>query len=43
MDIDLDINNYDLPELLNLFRLDMDFSYEDLKDCLLYTSPSPRD
>ena len=35
MDIDLDINNYDLPDLLNLFRLDTDFSYEDLKDAKL--------
>ena len=29
--LDLDINNYTLDELLNLFKLDYTFSEEDLK------------
>lgn len=31
MDIDLNIDNYDLNELLNLFKLDFNFSTDDLK------------
>jgi hypothetical protein len=31
MEKELDINNYDLCDLLLLFHLDMDFTYEDLK------------
>jgi hypothetical protein len=31
MEIDLDINNYDLSDLLKLFNLDYDFTVEDLK------------
>jgi hypothetical protein len=31
MDLDLNLANYDLPELLNLFKLDYDFDEADLK------------
>ena len=31
MDIDLNIENYDLTDLLQLFKLDFDFVQEDLK------------
>ncbi len=31
MNVDLDINNYSLQDLLNLFNLNVDFSFEDLK------------
>ena len=31
MDLDLDIENYDLPDLLQLFKLDFAFAAEDLK------------
>jgi hypothetical protein len=31
MDVDLDIDNYELEDLLNLFKLSYDFSEEDLK------------
>ena len=33
MDIDLNIENYDLDDLLNLFSLEKDFDGEDLKRC----------
>tara|TARA_B100000035_G_scaffold252878_1_gene222203 strand:- start:183 stop:1058 length:876 start_codon:yes stop_codon:yes gene_type:complete len=32
MNVDLDINNYSLQDLLNLFNLNVDFSFEDLKN-----------
>ena len=33
MNIDLNIENYDLKELLNLFNIDKNFNLEDLKKC----------
>ena len=31
--IDLNINNYDLQDVLNLFNINMDFNEDDLKNC----------
>jgi hypothetical protein len=33
-DLDLDINNYDLDDVLNLFHLNHEFSYKDLKGAM---------
>ena len=40
--LDLDIDNYDLNDILNLFSIDSDFSNDDLKNCkkkVLMTHP----
>ena len=33
MDIDLNLDNYELSDLLELFKLDFDFNEADLKKC----------
>lgn len=33
-DLDLDLNNYDLDDVLNLFHLNEDFTYKDLKNAM---------
>ena len=33
-DVDLDLNNYDLDDVLNLFHLNHDFTYKDLKGAM---------
>jgi hypothetical protein len=33
-ELDLDVNNYDLDDVLNLFHLDVNFSYRDLKGAM---------
>lgn len=35
--LDLDINNYDLNDILNLFQLNYNFTEEDLKKAKLIT------
>ena len=40
--LDLDLDNYELPDLLNLFKLDYNFKTEDLKQAkrmVLMTHP----
>ncbi len=36
MNIDLNIDNYELDDILNLFKIDYNFTHEDLKNVKKY-------